>query len=441
MYLKIIHKISRRDVRTVALIAITSLVTGCSSDTMRFTDGLFTSSTPSQQAAINRPIEQQAPMQQLPPPVQSGTIESNALPQPQYGTQQPYNQAQAAQYPSPPNVSQSTYKLAAGQVAGAGAPPRNLGVIPESVVRTSSASTTGKSQNYTVQSGDTLSGIAYRYGTNVKTMKNANGLSSGAIRVGQKLIIPNSDSNYAKTDAASAKATVVLAGVSRTQAINTQAAVNEQDSFEHTSRTAQNAVVNKDSAQASQSNMVETVAVRMDNPTMSAPKAAANAPQSTLDHAKQPQAQNTIATKDDSMTKAEQVAVIAPQATGIAQMRWPARGRLLSSFGQREGTTTNDGLDILVPEGTSVKATENGVVIYAGDGLKEFGNTVLIRHENNIVTVYGHNSKILVKRNQQVKRGDEIAKSGMSGNASTPKLHFEVRQNSVPVNPVRFLEN
>lgn len=95
----------------------------------------------------------------------------------------------------------------------------------------------------------------------------------------------------------------------------------------------------------------------------------------------------------------------------------------------------------MAPEGSSVKAAENGVVIYAGDGLKEFGNTVLIRHENNIVTVYGHNSKILVQRGQKVRRGDEIAKSGMSGNASTPRVHFEVRKNSSPVNPIKYLEN
>jgi len=95
----------------------------------------------------------------------------------------------------------------------------------------------------------------------------------------------------------------------------------------------------------------------------------------------------------------------------------------------------------MIPEGTSVKAADSGVVIYAGDGLKEFGHTILIRHENNIVTVYGHNSRILVKRGQIVRRGDEIAKSGISGNASTPRLHFEVRNKSVPVDPLQYLSN
>ncbi len=86
------------------------------------------------------------------------------------------------------------------------------------------------------------------------------------------------------------------------------------------------------------------------------------------------------------------------------------------------------------------RAAENGVVIYAGDGLKEFGNTVLVRHENGLVTVYGHASEINVQRGQKVRRGEEIAKAGMSGSADTPKLHFEVRKDSAPVDPSGYLE-
>jgi len=87
-----------------------------------------------------------------------------------------------------------------------------------------------------------------------------------------------------------------------------------------------------------------------------------------------------------------------------------------------------------------VKAAENGVVIYAGDGLKEFGNTVLVRHDNGMVTVYGHASALRVKRGEKVRRGQEIALSGMSGSADRPKLHFEVRKDATPVNPSGYLE-
>ena len=129
----------------------------------------------------------------------------------------------------------------------------------------------------------------------------------------------------------------------------------------------------------------------------------------------------------------------APDATGIGKMRWPVRGKIISGFGKGSGRSS-DGIDIAVPEGTPIKAAENGVVIYAGDGLKDFGNTVLVRHENGLVTVYGHASELKVKRGEKVKRGQEIAESGMSGSSDAPKLHFEVRKNSAPVDPSTFLE-
>ena len=130
----------------------------------------------------------------------------------------------------------------------------------------------------------------------------------------------------------------------------------------------------------------------------------------------------------------------APNASGISKMRWPVRGRVLSGFGGGSGGKANDGIDIAVPAGTPIKAAENGVVIYAGDGLKEFGNTVLVRHENGLVTVYGHASELKVQRGQKVRRGEDIALAGMSGSADTPKLHFEVRKDSSPVDPTSYLE-
>ena len=135
----------------------------------------------------------------------------------------------------------------------------------------------------------------------------------------------------------------------------------------------------------------------------------------------------------------EEETAAAPGGTGIGKMRWPVRGRVISNYGAGSGKA-NDGIDIAVPEGTPVKAAENGVVIYAGDGLKDFGNTVLVRHENGLVTVYGHASELEVKRGEKVKRGQEIARSGMSGTTDAPKLHFEVRKDSAPVDPSTFLE-
>lgn len=130
----------------------------------------------------------------------------------------------------------------------------------------------------------------------------------------------------------------------------------------------------------------------------------------------------------------------APQATGIGKYRWPARGAVIANFGSNIDGKRSDGIAISVPTGTPIKAAENGVVIYAGNGLKELGNTVLIRHDDGKVTVYGHADSLSVQRGQKVQRGQTIATSGMSGNVSRPMLHFEVRKDAAPVNPITYLE-
>lgn len=141
----------------------------------------------------------------------------------------------------------------------------------------------------------------------------------------------------------------------------------------------------------------------------------------------------SIATIDQSSTAS------APAQTGVSTMRWPVKGRVVSGFGSNIGGKGNDGIDISVPRGTAVKAAENGVVIYAGDGLKEFGKTVLVRHGSGLVTVYGHLNDINVSRGANVKRGQSVGTSGMTGSAKQPQLHFEVRKNTSPVDPMTYL--
>ncbi|WP_246725287.1 M23 family metallopeptidase [Beijerinckia sp. L45] len=127
----------------------------------------------------------------------------------------------------------------------------------------------------------------------------------------------------------------------------------------------------------------------------------------------------------------------AAVASGSAnpEFRWPARGRIIQGF--KSGG--NDGINIAVPEGTAVKAAESGVVAYAGSEIKGFGNLVLIRHPNGYVSAYANNGSIDVKRGEQVKRGQTIAKSGQSGNVASPQLHFELRKGSTPVDPTQYL--
>ncbi|NMG38566.1 peptidoglycan DD-metalloendopeptidase family protein [Chelativorans sp. ZYF759] len=230
---------------------------------------------------------------------------------------------------------------------------------------------------YKVVSGDTLSGISRRTGVSVDALKQANNLDNGLIRIGQELRIP--------------------AG-----------------------------------GQVPQQTAQATPAPSTPAPVASAPAAGGQQQAATTT----PSAQSAEPLTTGTISPQE----TAPAASGPSGLRWPVRGRVIAGFGDSIGGKTNDGIDISVPEGTAVRAAENGVVIYAGDGLREFGNTVLIRHDDGLVTVYGHNSRLNVSRGDTVRRGQEIALSGTSGAADTPRLHFEVRKDSTPVDPTSFLE-
>jgi murein DD-endopeptidase MepM/ murein hydrolase activator NlpD len=127
-------------------------------------------------------------------------------------------------------------------------------------------------------------------------------------------------------------------------------------------------------------------------------------------------------------------------ATGaLPTFRWPVRGKVITSYGAKTNGKANDGINLAVPEGTPVKAAEDGVVAYSGNELKGYGNLVLIRHSNGYVTAYAHASELMVKRGDTIRRGQVIAKSGQSGEVASPQLHFEIRKGSTPVDPLQFL--
>ncbi|MGU3666632.1 peptidoglycan DD-metalloendopeptidase family protein [Methylobacterium sp. A49B] len=122
-------------------------------------------------------------------------------------------------------------------------------------------------------------------------------------------------------------------------------------------------------------------------------------------------------------------------ATPSESFRWPAKGRVISGY----GSSGNEGINIAVPEGTPVKAAEEGTVAYAGSDVKGYGKLVLVRHANGYVSAYAHNGEIDVKPGDKVKRGQTIAKSGASGNVTSPQLHFEIRKGGAPVDPMSQL--
>jgi murein DD-endopeptidase MepM/ murein hydrolase activator NlpD len=137
---------------------------------------------------------------------------------------------------------------------------------------------------------------------------------------------------------------------------------------------------------------------------------------------------------------AEAPAVKPSEATGaLPTFRWPVRGKVITTYGAKTNGKSNDGINLAVPEGTPVKAAEDGVVAYSGNELKGYGNLVLVRHSNGYVTAYAHASELMVKRGDTIKRGQIIAKSGQSGEVGSPQLHFEIRKGSSPVDPLQFL--
>ena len=123
----------------------------------------------------------------------------------------------------------------------------------------------------------------------------------------------------------------------------------------------------------------------------------------------------------------------------MPSFRWPVKGRVIAGFGKRPNGTENDGINLAVPEGTPIKAADDGVVAYAGNELKGYGNLVLIRHANGFVSAYANASELLVKRGDTIKRGQVIAHAGQTGNVTSPQLHFEIRKGSTPVDPAKYL--
>ena len=134
------------------------------------------------------------------------------------------------------------------------------------------------------------------------------------------------------------------------------------------------------------------------------------------------------------------LASVAVAPGGIGRFRWPLESRATvgSPFGTRAGRQ-HEGIDLPAPIGTPVFAAADGQVVYAGNGIRGYGNLIVIQHEGDLLTVYAHSSEILVAQGDKVRAGQRIALVGQSGHASGPHLHFEVRSGQIPVDPVSYL--
>ena len=133
-------------------------------------------------------------------------------------------------------------------------------------------------------------------------------------------------------------------------------------------------------------------------------------------------------------------AIPAPPPRSGKGFLWPVRGKVVSGFGPKAKGLHNDGVNIAAPRGAPVKAAENGVIAYAGNELRGFGNLLLVKHDNGWITAYAHTQDLAVKRGERVKKGQVIARVGSTGNVSTPQLHFEMRRGKRAVDPVKYLK-
>lgn len=262
----------------------------------------------------------------------------------------------------------------------------------------------GGSGEYVVQRGDTLLVVARKLGVDFQALARTNGKNAPyTIYVGEKLRVPGSYSRPTQVAQAAGNGnggTLVIASP------------NAPGGAKPPSRAS--------------------------TTTMSKLPPAEPAPQSTAQAA--PEARPLP--QQAPSPQPQQQASLPPPPPPLAGRGfvWPIRGEVLQEFGPMAKGQHNDGVNIAAPRGTPVKAAENGVVAYVGNELKGFGNLLLIKHADGWMTAYAHNDQLLVGKGDQVRRGQQIATVGSSGNVTQPQLHFELRKGTEAVNPSDYIK-
>ncbi|WP_051357131.1 M23 family metallopeptidase [Azorhizobium doebereinerae] len=386
----------------VGLVAVG--LAGCSADVTRFSDAGGTAPT----AALPR----QASADVTGSLGSAPTSRVDAAPIGAPTASQPVAYA-PANAPYANNAGQPIY----GSAGYAAAPPAPA--VPAAPPAVAAAGTT-----HVVTSGETISSIARRYNLTRAQVAAANGLAPDApLRIGQSMVIPGAGSSTVAQarPAAPAPGTPAPAPLAAAPVPATGAKPQQLAAVTPAPGPAPLAPPKANQLAAPAAAPAKTAAVT--------PAAASPAPVAATT------AKVETAAK---VTPADDADEARSPGTG-PQFRAPVRGRVISGFGPKPGGTRNDGVNFAVPEGTGVRAAEDGTVAYAGNELKGYGNLVLIKHADGYVTAYAHNSEISVKRGDTVRRGQIIAKAGQSGGVGTPQLHFEIRKGSQPVDPSQYV--
>jgi murein DD-endopeptidase MepM/ murein hydrolase activator NlpD len=421
-----------RRVPPIAVLALMSIgFAGCSSDLQtRLSDNPFasnesTASVPSAPAQRRELPQYSRPQSQ---------VQSQSLP--------PISAPQS--YPS--GVSGGGRGLSS--YAPPARPIETTGSVPHSVAAVHPAQGT----KIIVGTSDTLEILARRYNVTPAAILQANGYKGPRVlSPGQQLIIPRSS--------AVAAAPVMSAPASKPAVVASAAAssvhvVNRGDTLMAIARRNHISAGELARANGLEPGAQLRMGMKLNVPVKASaaaapvaqPAVAQAAPLSALPVTRlaavtpDPQQKVRLAQTTNVEEASVETPMKASEATGaLPTFRWPVRGKVITSYGAKTNGKSNDGINLAVPEGTPVKAAEDGVVAYSGNELKGYGNLVLVRHSNGYVTAYAHASELLVKRGDSIKRGQVIAKSGQSGEVSSPQLHFEIRKGSSPVDPLQFL--
>ncbi|WP_342362920.1 peptidoglycan DD-metalloendopeptidase family protein [Terrarubrum flagellatum] len=399
-------------IRAVSVSVLALAAGACSSDSSRFADNPF--SNPFQSSRIDQSTTGSIPKQNA-GVAAAKPIATAALPPP----------------PSPTNTQVAQVAQAGQNVinrpgAGTNAAVTGFGANGWTAV--------GGSQ-VTLAQGESVNALSNRYGVPAEAIYKANGLSNGAaVAPGTRLTIPVYRPNGATVAQAPAPQPVAAA---KPAAHPVQAKKDEPPA--KPAKDAPKVVAAKPDSQKPKPVKAKPAPVDSDDEDEKpAPKAAEVKPAKpeTVKVAETKPAPAETKVPKAEKTEPQTTGSVPPVAGANGDFRWPARGRIISGF-RNNG---NDGINIAVPEGTPVKAADEGTVAYAGSELKGYGNLVLVRHANGYVSAYAHNGDLKVKKGDPVKRGQTIATSGQSGNVSSPQLHFEIRKGSTPVDPASYLQ-
>jgi lipoprotein NlpD len=291
-----------------------------------------------------------------------------------------------------------------------------------------------------VGKGETLYGIAKAHGTTAAALASANGIAvERPLSVGQVLIVPSGGPDEGRGPASPA---VHGPGLS---AIGGPGSIEERGSEPSTGQAPGHLppalAAAFDAAAGGQTGSSDHFsAPRTETGGRSAdPESTAGdtVPSGSPGRPSQPRAGRAPPRVESSMLGALSAGSVLHTGSRGAPLHWPLRGVLYARFG-RKGKEQHDGIDLAAPAGTPVRTAAEGTVIFAGPQ-QGYGLLAIVEHAGGLVTVYAHNRDLRVRTGQAVREGQVIATVGESGKTSGPHLHFEVRQDGEPVDPLRYL--